>query len=165
MVSYCFAWSSWILKKLILMWSGLANSTFNLLEYTHKLLPESIGGLISKKSFSWDKPFWENLWVVVLDGGTNDCIIQRDKKFYKYLFQQSEHYKSEGFPQACRNRIYLWFSKCCVIFSFTHVDPVLGYWHIIWKVNTRNRGLNLKNTFCILRLWLVEISYKACFLF
>ena len=37
--------------------------------------------------------------------------------------------------------------------SFPRVDPDLGYWYIIWKVNTTNRGLNLKNTFCTLCLW------------
>ena len=29
----------------------------------------------------------------------------------------------------------------------------LGYWYIIWKVNTTIRGLNLKHTFCTLCLW------------
>ena len=40
------------LKKIILMWSVLASSIGNLLEYTHNLLPQSMGGLFSKKGFS-----------------------------------------------------------------------------------------------------------------
>ena len=40
--------------------------------------------------------------------------------------------------------------------SFPLIDPGLGYWYIIWKVNTTNRGSNLKNTFC---------TCKACILF
>ena len=39
------------------------------------------------------------------------------------------------------------------MFSFFHVDLELGYWYIIWKVNTKNRGLILKNIFCALCLW------------
>ena len=30
--------------------------------------------------------------------------------------------------------------------SFHLIDPDLGYWYIIRKVNTTNRGLSLKNT-------------------
>ena len=37
--------------------------------------------------------------------------------------------------------------KCCFMFSYPHVDPDLGYWYIIWKVNTRNKGLNWKIPF------------------
>ena len=29
----------------------------------------------------------------------------------------------------------------------------IRYWHIIWKVNTRNRGLNLESIFCTPCLW------------
>ena len=47
------------------------------------------------------------------------------------------------------------------MFSFTHVDPGLGYWHIIWNVNTRNRRLNLKNTLCTLCLWGVGWRFLA----
>ena len=34
--------------------------------------------------------------------------------------------------------------------SFPLIDPDLGYGYIIWKVNTTNRGMNLKNTCCAL---------------
>ena len=34
------------------------------------------------------------------------------------------------------------------MFSFLYVHSDLGYWYIIWKVNTRNRGMNLRNTLC-----------------
>ena len=37
--------------------------------------------------------------------------------------------------------------------QFSSCDPELGYWYIIWTVNTRKRELNLKNTLCILSLW------------
>ena len=30
---------------------------------------------------------------------------------------------------------------------FPFLDPHLGYWYIIWKVNTKNRGLSLKAPF------------------
>ena len=45
------------------------------------------------------------------------------------------------------------------------VDPDLGYWYIIWKVNTTNRGLNLKNAFCSLYLWGWEFHVKPVFFF
>ena len=38
--------------------------------------------------------------------------------------------------------------KICVMFSFPYVDSDLGR-YFIWKVNTRIRGINLKNTLCI----------------
>ena len=34
--------------------------------------------------------------------------------------------------------------------SFFLIDPDLSYWYIISKGNITNRGLNLKNTFCML---------------
>ena len=45
--------------------------------------------------------------------------------------------------------------------SFPYVDSELGYWYIIWKVNTRKRGMNLKSILCTMSLW-VGISSKAC---
>ena len=39
------------------------------------------------------------------------------------------------------------------MFSFLHVDPYLGDLYITWKVSTRNRGLNSKNTLCTPCLW------------
>ena len=61
-------------------------------------------------------------------------------------------------PDQNYGMIYPWFNskervfKGCAMFSFPHVDPKLGHSYIIWKVNTRNRGLNLKNTLCTLCL-------------
>ena len=39
-----------------------------------------------------------------------------------------------------------------------------GILYIIWKVNSGNMGLNLKDTFCTMSLWVV-ISWKACLVF
>ena len=54
--------------------------------------------------------------------------------------------------------------KYFIMFSFPFVDSDLGYWYITWKVNTRNRGMNLKNTLCTMPPW-VGISCKICLLF
>ena len=46
--------------------------------------------------------------------------------------------------------------KLCptVIFNFLYIDSHLGYWYIIWKVNIRNTGMNLRNTlFALICLW------------
>ena len=32
------------------------------------------------------------------------------------------------------------------MFNFLYINSHLGYWYIIWKVNTRNSGMNLRNT-------------------
>ena len=48
---------------------------------------------------------------------------------------------------------------------FPLTDPDLGYWYIIWKVNTTNRVLNLKSTFCTLCLWGWEFHVKSVFFF
>ena len=47
--------------------------------------------------------------------------------------------------------IVVWGFKC-VMPSFPYADTDLGYWHISWKVNTRNRELNLQSklhTLCL----------------
>ena len=49
--------------------------------------------------------------------------------------------------------------------SFSLIDPDLSYWYIIWKVNTTNRGLSLKNTFCTLCLWGWEFHVQPVFFF
>ena len=74
-----------------------------------------------------NKPFWANLWRI-LYMGTNDQIMQGWKLMVK---------RSQRSSQV----------------SFLLIDSDLGYWYIIWKVSTTNRGLNLKNTFCTLCLW------------
>ena len=48
--------------------------------------------------------------------------------------------------------------SCSVSFTLT---LTLGYWYIMWKVKTRNRGMNLKSTLCTIPLE-VGISCKAC---
>ena len=60
----------------------------------------SMGDVFSKKDFHGDKLFQVNLWRVVLHGGTNDQIMPRGGEFHKYIFQQSEHCKSENFPKS-----------------------------------------------------------------
>ena len=67
-------------------------------------------------------------------------------------------FPSHGGRQTCKPiLIYSWVLwlkgfKGRVKLSFPLVDPGLEYLYI-WKVNTTNRGWNLKNTFCILCLW------------
>ena len=41
-------------------------------------------------------------------------------------------------------------SHVCVMFNFLYIDSHLGYWYIIWKVNIRNTGMNLRNTLFVL---------------
>ena len=45
---------------------------------------------------------------------------------------------------GCKARVKLFFPL---------IEPDLGYWCIIWKVNITDRWLNLKNTFYTLYLW------------
>ena len=47
--------------------------------------------------------------------------------------------------------------------SFPLIDPDLSYGYIIWKVNTTNKELNLKNTFCPLCLLDLRFNVKAVF--
>ena len=49
--------------------------------------------------------------------------------------------------------------------SFPLIDSDLAYWYIIWKVNTTNRALIFKNTFCILCLWGWGFHVKSVFFF
>ena len=56
--------------------------------------------------------------------------------------------------RSCKGGSYL--LRCFkgrVKLVFPLIVPDLGYWYIIWKVNTTNRGLKLKNTFWTLCLW------------
>ena len=43
------------------------------------------------------------------------------------------------------------FMRRC--FTWRLMTVFLGYWYIIWKLNTTNRWLNLKSTFFALCLW------------
>ena len=49
--------------------------------------------------------------------------------------------------------------------SFSSHWRDLDYWYIIWKVNTTNRGLNLKNNFWTLCLWGWSFRVKSVFFF
>ena len=49
--------------------------------------------------------------------------------------------------------------------SFSSHWPDLGYWYIIWKVNTTNKRLNLKNTFCTFCLWGWDFHVRSVFFF
>ena len=89
---------------------------------------QSIGELFSQKSFAWgNKHFGANLLGCFTWG-----IMIRSCKGGRLMVKR--------FQKLSR-----------VIFPIIDLD--LGYSHIIWKVNTANRGLNLKNTFCTLCLW------------
>ena len=47
---------------------------------------------------------------------------------------------------------------------FHLIDPDQGYWYIIWKLNTTNRGLSLKNTGSLC-LWDWRFHVKPIFFF
>ena len=49
--------------------------------------------------------------------------------------------------------------------SLPPIDPKLGYWYIIWNVNTTDRGSNLKSTFSTLSLWGWGFHVKPDFFF
>ena len=49
--------------------------------------------------------------------------------------------------------------------AFPLTNPDLGYGYIIWKVNTTNRGMNLKNTLCTICIWGWGFHVKPVFFF
>ena len=92
------------------MWSVLAITIGTLLEYTHNLLNYGLWENFSpKKAFfsrgDWggDKPFWEKLWEIALHGGLMIALFIGRGEFHKYIFQQSEHYKSGTLFQIMRH--------------------------------------------------------------
>ena len=107
--------------------------------------------------------FGQNIYgEVVLNGRTNNHIMPRWERSSindKCVFQESEHCKS-----SLEGSIKLWkdlssklivkrFQKLHhVQFPFPIVDSFLGYLYIIWKVNTKNRRMNLKNTLSTMHL-------------
>ena len=123
------------------------------------------GDYFCKKCFTWGTNFVAKIyWGIVLRGG-GDLMIrpyQGGRSFPKCIFQQSEHYKTEGFPQPWWNihlkikpgpfyRIMEGFILRLIVKrlgGFKVVSCYMRYWCNIWKVNTRNIGLNLKNTLC-----------------
>ena len=50
-----------------------------------------------------DKPFWEKLWEIALHGGLMIALFKGRGEFHKYIFQQSEHYKSGTLFQIMRH--------------------------------------------------------------
>ena len=90
--------------------------------------PAKYGECFRKKALLGRIHFLGQIYGRMFYMGTNDQIMQGGKLMVK-RFQRSSQV------------------------SFPLIDPDLGYWYIIWKVNTTNRGLNLKNTFCTLCLW------------
>ena len=84
--------------------------------------------LFHKKALHGRTNFFGKIFGEMFYMGTNDQIMQGGSWWLS------------GF----KARIKLFFSL---------IDADLGYWCIIWKVNTTDRGLNLKNTCCTLCLW------------
>ena len=147
MVSYCFAWSSWILKKLILMWSVLANSTGNLLEYTCKLLPESVGGLISKKRFSWGTNLFGKTygWLFYM-GEPMIALCQEIRSFTNTFSSNLNTINPKIFPKHGGIRFIFDFSNVVsssvslmltlswgIDILFENLTPEIGGW--IWKTH------------------------------
>ena len=86
---------------------------------------------------------------------------------YKLFCKKALHGKTNFLGQICWGMFYMWtndqiiqggklmvkrFQKSSQV-SFPLIDPDLGYWYIVWKIKTTNRGLNFKITFCILCFW------------
>ena len=95
------------------------------------------GTFFKKKSFAWRTNFFGQIFWGMFYIGTNDQIMQEWLRGFK--------------------------GRVKLICPF--IDPDLGYWYIIWKVNTTSRGLNLKNTFCTLCLWGWGFHVKSVFFF
>ena len=102
--------------------------------------PAKYGECFRKKALLGRIHFLGQIYGRMFYMGTNDQIMQGGKLMVK-RFQRSSQV------------------------SFPLIDPDLGYWYIIWKVNTTNRGLNLKNTFCTLCLWGWGFHVKSVFFF
>ena len=81
-----------------------------------------------KKALHGETNFFGQIYGGMFYMWTNDQIIQGGKLMVKRLQKSSQ-------------------------VTFPLIDPDLGYWYLVWKINTTNRGLNFKNTFCILSLW------------
>ena len=99
------------------------------------------GGNFLQKSFPCRKKHFGQIYGGMFYMETNDQIMQGRKLMVKRFQRLSQ-----------------------VRFPVTDLD--LGYWYIIWKVNTTNRGLNLKkNTFCKLCFWGWDFMSRSCLLF
>ena len=98
------------------------------------------GNFFHKKILHGGTNFFGQIFRGMFFMWTNDQIRQRGKLMVK------------------------WFQKSSQV-SFPLIDLYLGYWYIIWKSNTTNRGLNLKNIFCTLCLWGWGFHVKPAFFF
>ena len=145
------------------------------------------GDLFLKKALhGWgDKLFWVNLWEGLFYMRINNQIMEWEKKSFTNAFPINlntvnlkifpGHSRRHTFKQILTSllsygRIYpwgLWLRgfKGRVKFSFPLFDPDLKYLYILWKGNTTIKGLNLKNTFCTLCLWVWRFHLKPVFFF
>ena len=107
---------------------------------SHPSLYKVLGNFFCKISWNRKTIFFGQIYGRMFYMGTNDQIMQGGKLMVK-RFQRSSQV------------------------SFPHIDLCLGYWYIIWKANTTNKGLSLKNTFCTLFLWGWGFHVKPVFFF
>ena len=125
-------WISWDLQKPILLENN-SNNRNNMKSQIKK-----------KKFFSKKRIHFPVIWTLKIF--TWRLSLDHSIKFWKDL----------------SSRLIVKAFQKCVTFSFHYVDSDLWYWHIIWKVKTRNRGINLKNTLCTMCPSWVGISFKTC---
>ena len=138
--------------------------------------PPKYEGILSRKSFLWEnKLFWaKKLWGLVLNTRTNDQIMRRsgrsfinDKCFFYNLNTVNLHLKIKFWPFHKVMKVFilkvLTVKRSQKLFhvQFPLCWLYLVYWYIIWKVNTRNRGMNLKNNLCTMPQG-VGMSCKVC---
>ena len=115
--------------------------------------PTSMGEIFSKKSFWWGalleeiygKGLLHMMRLVIRSCQGRESFI---KTFSNNLNTVNVFANHVGIftwrlsPDQIYARIYPWVNslekvfKSFLMFSFPHVDPELGYWYIIWKVDT-----------------------------
>ena len=100
--------------------------------------PAKYGECFRKKALLGRIHFLGQIYGRMFYMGTNDQIMQGGKLMVKRYQRSSQ-------------------------VSFPLIGPDLGYWYIIWKVNTTNWGMNFKSTFCTLCLWGWRFHVKAAF--
>ena len=82
------------------MWSVLTSSIGTLLEHTHNLLPKSMGGLFSKKRFSWGtKHLGKLIGGCSTTCGTNDGLMQRKGEFHNAFSNNLNTISPKVFPK------------------------------------------------------------------
>ena len=99
--------------------------------------PAKYGECFRKKALLGRIHFLGQIYGRMFYMGTNDQIMQGGKLMVKRFQRLSQ-------------------------VSFPLIDPDLGYWYIIWKVNTTNRGLNLKKQLLLTLPLGLGISCKVC---